>query len=137
MTILSRKGVLAVAAVTDIAMHTGKRPVSARTLAARHGLAPRHLEPVLQALVREGVLRGVRGPGGGYEIARDKREITAEEIVRIVDAAEPDAAGIAKSVSPLLLNVVIPTVAQAEQAFSQVLTKISIDDLVRIAGTLV
>lgn len=136
MTILSRKGVLAVAAVTDIAMHTGKRPMSAKTLAARYGLAPRHLEPVLQALVREGVLRGVRGPGGGYEVARDRSEITAEEIVRIVEAAER-VSKMAAVMSPLLLNVVIPTVAQAEQAFSEVLTGISIEDLVRIATTLV
>ena len=136
MTILSRKGVLAVAAVTDIAMHTGKRPMSAKTLAARYGLAPRHLEPVLQALVREGVLRGVRGPGGGYEVARDRSEITAEEIVRIVETAEP-VSKMAAVMSPLLLNVVIPTVAQAEQAFSEVLTGISIEDLVRIATTLV
>lgn len=136
MTILSRKGVLAVAAVTDIAMHCGERPVSAKVLAQRYGLAPRHLEPALQALVREGVLRGVRGPGGGYEIARDRREITADEIVRIVEADGP-IHETAKAVSPLILNVVIPTVAQAEQAFSAVLTKISIDDLVRIAGTLV
>jgi len=99
-------------------------------------LAPRHLEPALQALVREGVLRGVRGPGGGYEIARDRREITAEEIVRIVETSEQIKEP-GKMLSPLLLNVVIPTVAQAEQAFSAVLTKISIDDLVRIADTLV
>lgn len=136
MPVLSRKAVLAVAVVTDIAMQSGDHPVSAKSLSARYGLAPRHLEPVLQALVREGVLRGVRGPGGGYEIARDRREITAEEILRIVDTAPPIRKA-SKAVPPLLLNVVLPTVAQAEQAFNAVLTKISIDDLVRIAGTLV
>ena len=58
------------------------RPVSAKALAARHALPPRHLEPVLQALVREGILKGIRGPRGGYELAREARRITADDILR-------------------------------------------------------
>ena len=57
-------------------------PVAAKALAARHNLPPRHLEPVLQALVRHGILKGVRGPRGGYELARERRRITAGDIVR-------------------------------------------------------
>ena len=71
MPLVSRKGILAIAAVIDVAINAASRPVSAKALAARHKLPPRHLEPVLQALVRDGILRGVRGPHGGYEIARD------------------------------------------------------------------
>src|SRR5262249_33835933 len=51
-------------------------------VAARHHLPPRHLEPVLQALVREGILKGVRGPHGGYKLAREARRITAQDILR-------------------------------------------------------
>ena len=65
MALLPRKGLLAIAAVIDVALHGKGRPVSAKALAARHSLPARHLEPVLQALVRMGVLRGVRGPRGG------------------------------------------------------------------------
>ena len=57
MPLVSRKGVLAIAAVVDIAIHARSRPVSAKALAARHKLPPRHLEPVLQALVRDGILK--------------------------------------------------------------------------------
>ncbi|MFL5093384.1 MAG: Rrf2 family transcriptional regulator, partial [Xanthobacteraceae bacterium] len=53
MSLLSRKGLLAITAVVDIALHGKTRPVSAKALAARNTLPPRHLEPVLQALVRE------------------------------------------------------------------------------------
>ena len=70
MPLVSRKGLLAIAAVIDVAIHANGRPVSAKSLAARHKLPPRHLEPVLQALVRDGILKGVRGPHGGYELAR-------------------------------------------------------------------
>ena len=62
MPLLPRKGVLAIAAVIDIALHARGRPVAAKALASRHRLPPRHLEPVLQALVRHGILKGVRGP---------------------------------------------------------------------------
>jgi Rrf2 family protein len=65
------------------------RPVSAKALAARHRLSPRHLEPVLQALVRDGgILKGVHGPHGGYELARERKHITAEDIPRAAGSAE-------------------------------------------------
>jgi Rrf2 family protein len=135
MALLSRKGLLAIAAVIDVALHGRGRPVSAKTLAARHDLPARHLEPVLQALVRVGILKGIRGPRGGYEIARERRRITADEILRaagtIEDVSEPAGAG-----SRLLSDVVIPAVGQAERAFSAALSRISLEELVRRAEPL-
>jgi Rrf2 family transcriptional regulator, iron-sulfur cluster assembly transcription factor len=61
MTMLPRKGLLAIAVVVDVASHTDGRPIAAKTLAMRHGLPPRHLELVLQSLVRGGILKGIRG----------------------------------------------------------------------------
>ena len=96
MALLSRKGLLAIAAVIDVALHGRGRPVSAKALAARHALPARHLEPVLQALVRVGILKGIRGPRGGYELARERRRITADDILRaagtIEDVSDPAAA---------------------------------------------
>src|ERR1043166_2457608 len=82
MPLLPRKGILAIAAVIDIALYAHGRPVAAKALAGRHRLPPRHLEPVLQALVRHGILKGVRGPRGGYELAREQRRISADDILR-------------------------------------------------------
>ena len=62
MALLSRKGLLAIAAVIDVALHGRGRPVSAKALAARHALPARHLEPVLQALVRVGHIERHPGP---------------------------------------------------------------------------
>ena len=90
MPLVSRKGILAIAAVIDVAINARSRPVSAKALAARHKLPPRHLEPVLQALVRDGILRGVRGPHGGYELAREHRRITADDILRAAGSTEDD-----------------------------------------------
>src|SRR5436309_11262342 len=88
MPLLPRKGALAIAAVIDIAVNARGRPVAAKALASRHRLPPRHLEPILQALVRERILKGVRGPHGGYELAREQRRITAENILRAARTVE-------------------------------------------------
>src|ERR1700689_5697837 len=88
MPLLSRKGILAIAAVIDVALHAQGRPISAKTLAARHGLPPRHLESVLQALVRDGILKGIRGPRGGYELARERRRGAAADILRLAGAVD-------------------------------------------------
>ena len=82
MQLLPHKGILAIAAVIDIAMHARGGPLAAKALASRHRLPPRHLEQVLQALVRHGILKGIRGPRGGYELARERSRITADEILR-------------------------------------------------------
>jgi Rrf2 family transcriptional regulator, iron-sulfur cluster assembly transcription factor len=129
MALLSRKGILSVAAVIDIALHAGNRPVSAKALAERHGLPPRHLEPVLQALVREGILKGIRGPGGGYELACERRDITAEAILRAAGADGEDEEGELSSASPLLAAVVVPAISQAEKVFSEALSRISVEDM--------
>jgi Rrf2 family iron-sulfur cluster assembly transcriptional regulator len=63
-------------------------PVKVKALATRYQLPPRHLEPVLQALVRHGILNSIRGPGGGYGLARERRRITADEILRAVGTVE-------------------------------------------------
>src|SRR6266550_3036447 len=86
--LLPRKGILAIAAVIDIALNARGRPVAAKALAIRHSLPPRHLEPVLQALVRHGILKGIRGPRGGYELARERRRITADDILRAAGTAD-------------------------------------------------
>jgi Rrf2 family protein len=132
MPLLPRKGVLAIAAVIDIALHANGRPVAAKMLAQRHDLPPRHLEPVLQALVRQGILRGVRGPRGGYELARDQDCITADDIWRAAgtldEIGEPS-----QRASSLLAQVVMPALAQAERAFSSALGGINIEQLTRNA----
>jgi len=132
MPLLPRKGVLAVAAVIDVAMQEHGQPISAKTLAARHGLPPRHLEPVLQALVRCGILRGIRGPRGGYELARDRRRVTANDILRaagsVEESEQPQQHG-----SDLLIKVVLPAVANAEHEFGVALSRINLEDMARDA----
>jgi Rrf2 family transcriptional regulator, iron-sulfur cluster assembly transcription factor len=133
MNFLSRRSLLAIAAVTDIALHARPMPVSAKALAARHNLPPRYLEPVLQALVRQGILKGVRGPRGGYELARERRRITAGDIVRIAMAAQDDEGVSPLPESRLAEAVVAPLVQRGTEAFLAELDKVTIEDLCRSA----
>ena len=133
MSLLPRKGLLAIAAVIDVALHARGQPVAAKALASRHRLPPRHLEPVLQALVRQGVLKGVRGPRGGYELAREPRGITANDILRAIGTTDAEECNGTATKSPLLAGVVMPALAQAEGVFSGALGHINIEDLVAAA----
>lgn len=126
MILLSRRSLLAIAAVVDVALHARPAPVAAKALSARHDLPPRHLETLLQDLVRAGVLKGVRGPRGGYELARERRRITAGDVVRAVSSESGEAPA---QVSRLVSDVIEPSVKRASEAFLGVLDGITIEDL--------
>ena len=135
MMVLSHRALLAVAAVADIAMHARPLPVAAKALAGRLELPPRHLETLLQALVRAHILKGLRGPRGGYELARERRKITAAAILRAV-LNESGAASEEPADSRLVAEVVAPMVESAGAAFLRELDTITIDDICRRAEEL-
>lgn len=133
MILLSRRSLLAIAAVVDIALHARPAPVAAKMLAARHDLPPRHLETLLQTLVRVGILKGVRGPRGGYELARERRRITAGDIVRAAtQSTAEDGLGPAPQ-SRLVDEVVGPEVEAASAAFLARLDDVTVEELCRRA----
>jgi Rrf2 family transcriptional regulator, iron-sulfur cluster assembly transcription factor len=85
---LSKKLLFAIEAVLDIAYNAGALPVQSGEITKRQGIPRRYLEQVLQQLVRARILVGVRGPRGGYRLARERRRITVGEIVRVVRSLE-------------------------------------------------
>ena len=129
MNLLSRRSMLAVAAVVDVALHARPMPVAAKALAGRHRLPPRHLETLLQGLVHANILKGVRGPRGGYELARERRKISVGEIVRTaiaLSANDPEELAIS---SKLIEKIVEPTVKKAGETFLANLDAVTVDDL--------
>ncbi|MBB3810185.1 RrF2 family transcriptional regulator [Pseudochelatococcus contaminans] len=133
MYLLSRRSLLAIAAVVDVAIHARPTPVAAKFLAARHHLPPRHLETVLQQLVRAGILKGVRGPRGGYELARERRRISAGDIVRAAMAASSDESLPPVPDSALVEQVIGPVVRSASEVFLAQLDSVSVEDICRNA----
>ncbi|MCZ6610516.1 MAG: Rrf2 family transcriptional regulator [Alphaproteobacteria bacterium] len=85
---LPKKLLFAVEAVLDIAYNAGTQPVQSKEITARQGIPRRYLEQVLQQLVRAGILSGIRGPRGGYLLARERRRITLGDITRVISALD-------------------------------------------------
>ncbi len=129
MILLSRRSLLALAAVVDIAIHARPTPVAAKALAARHNLPPRHLETLLQTLVRANILKGVRGPRGGYELARERRRITAGDIVRAAMNEHIEEGSDPAPQSQLVDTIIEPMVAIAGRSFLKELDAVSVDEL--------
>lgn len=133
---LSRKSLLALEAVVDIAYNARPEPVQSKEITERQGIPQRYLEQVMQQLVRAGILRGVRGPRGGYRLARERRRITAGEIVRVVSELEQkEEEGLNGTGSELGAKIVRPLLAELEEQFMQKLDGITIEALCREAET--
>jgi len=126
----SKKMLFAIEAVLDIAYHAGGEPVQSREITRRQGIPRRYLEQTLQQLVRSGVLTGVRGPRGGYRLARERRRISVGEIVRVVRALEAsEEAPEELPSSELGKDVIRPMWGDLQEEIMSRLDAISIDDL--------
>ena len=117
MILLVARSLLGIAAVVDIAFHARPEPVAAKELAARQSLPQRYLETVLQQLVRAGILKGVRGPRGGYELARERRRISVGDVVRVADASSAGRGRAGPCQSQLVDAVVGPAIGRACEDF--------------------
>ncbi|MCS6855662.1 MAG: Rrf2 family transcriptional regulator [Elioraea sp.] len=119
---------LALAVVVDVAMHGVAGPVGAAAIADRLRQSARGIEPLLQTLSRAGILASARGRGGGYRLARARRDISAGDVARAVlpDAQVGDA-------SDLTAAVIAPALAEAAEAALARLDGMSIEALCRRA----
>lgn len=130
----SKKLVYAVESVVDIAYNGGTEPVRSREIAKRQGVPHRYLEQVMQSLVHAGVLRGVRGPRGGYLLARERRRITLGQIARVVRELEKlDQKEAKEAASDLADRVLQPIWNEMQEDMMTRLDKITIEDLCRRA----
>ena len=126
---LSRKTLLALEAVIDIAFNARPEPVQAKEITARQGVPQRYLEQVMQQLVRAGILKGVRGPRGGYRLARERRRISVGDVVRIAEAIEDAEEEKVRPRSELGLRIVAPLIQNLQDDVMGRLDGISIEDL--------
>ncbi len=127
---LSKKLLFAIEAVLDIAYNAAGKPVQAAEITHRQGIPRRYLEQVLQALVRDGILAGQRGPKGGYRLARERRRISVGDIVRVVRRIETSSDPVTEApASPLGHRVVRPLWLELQADIMATLDKTTIEDL--------
>jgi Rrf2 family iron-sulfur cluster assembly transcriptional regulator len=82
---LSTKGRYAVMAMVDLAQHGGESPVCLADIAARQEISLSYLEQLFAKLRRGGLVKSVRGPGGGYLLAHEREATRIADIIRAVD----------------------------------------------------
>ncbi len=132
---LSRKTLLALEAVIDIAFNARPEPVQAKEITARQGVPQRYLEQVMQQLVRAGVLKGVRGPRGGYRLAKERRRISVGDVVRVAESLEDEDNEAIDPRSELGIRIVSPLIQTLQDEVMARLDAISIEDLCQRART--
>ncbi|HYD33684.1 MAG TPA: Fe-S cluster assembly transcriptional regulator IscR [Methylophilaceae bacterium] len=82
---LTTKGRFAVTAMLDLALQDEDKPVTLAGISERQGISLSYLEQLFSRLRRNGLVKSVRGPGGGYRVAKNTREISVSEIISAVD----------------------------------------------------
>ena len=84
---LTTRGRYAVTAMLDLALHHENGPVTLADIARRQGISLSYLEQLFSLLRRRGLVRSVRGPGGGYLLSREATEIAVADVIGAVDEA--------------------------------------------------
>lgn len=126
---LSRKTMLALEAVLDVAYNARPDPVQSKDITRRQGIPQRYLEQVMQQLVHKGILKGVRGPRGGYTLARERRKITVGDVVRVVDQLDAESESDPVSQAELGEKVVAPLWAETRDLLLERMDRTTMQDL--------
>ena len=87
---LSTRSTYGMRALVELALASGRGPVSASLISKRQALSVAYLEQLLHRLKKHGLVRSIRGPRGGYLLAKHPQQITMADIVRVLDG-EPGA----------------------------------------------
>lgn len=82
---ISTKGRYAVRAMTDLAYHSKKLPISLSHISVRQDISLHYLEQLFVKLRRAGLVKSVRGPGGGYLLSREAKKINLKDVLLAVD----------------------------------------------------
>ena len=82
---ISTRGRYGLRAMLELAERFGQAPVLMSTVAERQGLSRKHLHALLTALKKAGLVRSIRGPGGGFVLTRPPGQITLSEVFRALE----------------------------------------------------
>ena len=82
---LTTKGRFAVTAMLDLALNGADGPVTLAGISERQKISLSYLEQLFGKLRRRNIVESVRGPGGGYHLARAASEVSVADIVRAVE----------------------------------------------------
>lgn len=82
---ISTKGRYALRVMIDLAEHSSEGYIAMKEVADRQGISLKYLERILPLLVKENLIAGVHGKGGGYKLTREAKDYPVGEILRLVE----------------------------------------------------
>ncbi len=82
---ISTKGYYSVRAIIDIAIHSQSSPVPLSSISIRENISLHYLEQLFMKLRRSNLVKSVRGPGGGYVLAKKPEEISIGDVLQSVE----------------------------------------------------
>lgn len=84
---ISTKGRYGLRALIDLAKFSEIEPVSINSIATRQGISERYLEQLMTLLKKAGLIKSIRGAGGGYVLAKDIKEISVGDVLRALEGS--------------------------------------------------
>jgi Rrf2 family transcriptional regulator, cysteine metabolism repressor len=91
---ISTKGRYGLTIMIELAKQHGEGPTSLKTIAQTHSLSEHYLEQLIAPLRNAGLVRSIRGAYGGYVLARDPKDITSGDIIRVLEGPISPVEGI-------------------------------------------
>ncbi len=103
---ISTKSTYGIRAMFELALHYKRGPVSAAYISEKENISAPYLEQLLSTLRRKGLVKSVRGPKGGYVLAKRPKEISVGDIVRVLDEGITPLHGISDKSSSLNCSMI-------------------------------
>ena len=118
---LSTKGRYGLRALIDLAQNGGEQPVSITSISTRQDISERYLEQLMSMLKKAGIVRSVRGAGGGYVLVKRLEDISVGDVLRALEgslepvdcvAFEDSINGIKSAHSAGMTTVMVPDLSE-------------------------
>ena len=116
--LVSTRGRYALRVMIDLAEHRSGAYIPLKEVAERQEISEKYLESIIKDLVREGLLEGVRGKGGGYRLTREPEDYTAREILTIMEGPLTPVACLGEEAKPCSRASECRTLAMWEGLYS-------------------
>lgn len=84
---ISTKGRYALRLMLDLALNDNGEPVRIKDISGRQGISNKYLEQIISTLVKAGMVRSLRGPQGGYRLAKGPEQYTVGMILRLMEGS--------------------------------------------------
>ena len=98
--LISTKGRYALRILVDMAEHQTENYITLQEVAQRQDISEKYLESIVRELVKKGIVAGQRGKGGGYRLCRSPEQITAAEVLRIMEGSLAPVACLTEGAAP-------------------------------------